>query len=194
MTSTRKSVEESVFLLVSSAPSVQATKEVAELTSNVQIPDRNAGSELAIFGGLPPLSKISIEPKTEAASRALLISDSTQSACIQDQIQEVVPAPRAPPEAIVNPSIGPAKVQPQPIANPPHFEKEIRCPKIPVSNPMDVQDRVCPDWMNTPAFSSHPSPGGHPDRPSTPTSRMSLNETALNARLSRQILDNVVLF
>ncbi|GMH06675.1 hypothetical protein Nepgr_008515 [Nepenthes gracilis] len=36
--------------------------------------------------------------------------------------------------------------------------------------------------MNTPASSSHPSPGSHPDRPNTPVSRMSLNEISLRAR------------
>ncbi|GMH01103.1 hypothetical protein Nepgr_002942 [Nepenthes gracilis] len=106
----RKSVGEPAFPSVSSAPNVQATEEVTELTSNVQISKRNAGYELAIFGGLPALSKISIDPRTEEASGALLISDSTQSACLQDRIQEVAPTSEAPPEDIVNPSICPAKV------------------------------------------------------------------------------------
>ncbi|GMH19158.1 hypothetical protein Nepgr_020999 [Nepenthes gracilis] len=40
------------------------------------------------------------------------------------------------------------------------------------------KERICPDWMNIPASSSHPSPGGHPDRVSTPisSSKIFLNE------------------
>ncbi|GMH27009.1 hypothetical protein Nepgr_028852 [Nepenthes gracilis] len=126
----RKSVGEPAILSVSTAPSVQAIEEVAELTSGVQIPDRNAGLELTIFSGLPGLSKISIEPRIEEALGAVLISDSIQLACLQDRIQEVSPASEAPFEDVVNPSIGPANVQPQSIVNPPRFEKEIRCPEI----------------------------------------------------------------
>ncbi|GMH22656.1 hypothetical protein Nepgr_024499 [Nepenthes gracilis] len=132
--------------------------------------------------GEPAIPSISTAPSViEEASGAVLISDSTQSAYLQDRIQEVAPTSEHLPENVVNPSIGPAKVQPQSV-NPPHFEKEIRCPEISTSNPMDVQERIRPDWMNTPDSSSHPSPGGHLDRPSTHSSRMSLNEAALNTR------------
>ncbi|GMH09309.1 hypothetical protein Nepgr_011150 [Nepenthes gracilis] len=178
----RKSIGEPAIPSVSTTRSVQAIEKVAKPTSSVQIPDRNVGSELSIFSGLPTLSEISIETRIEEASGAVLISDSTQSTCLQDRIQEVAPASEAPYEDVVNPSIGPAKVQPQSVINPPRFEKEIRCPEISTSDPIDVQERTHPDWMNTPASSSHPSPEGHPDRASTPTSRMSLNEAALNAR------------
>ncbi|GMH19354.1 hypothetical protein Nepgr_021195 [Nepenthes gracilis] len=149
----KKSIGASILPSVSSASIVPATVEAAELTSNVQMPDRNTGSEITIFGGLPPLSKICSEPRTEEALSALIISDSTQSAYLQDQIQEATVA-----------------------------SEEDRHLEIPIFDPMEVQDRARPDWMNTPASSSYPSPGGHPDRPSTPASRMSLNEIALNAR------------
>ncbi|GMH25933.1 hypothetical protein Nepgr_027776 [Nepenthes gracilis] len=111
-----------------------------------------------------------------------MISDYTQSPVLQDRIQEVALAFEASSEDVVNPSIGPAKIQPQPIINPPRLEKEIRCPEISTSNPMDVQERIHPDWMNIPASSSHPSPRGYPDRASTPTLRISPNEAALNVR------------
>ncbi|GMH31244.1 hypothetical protein Nepgr_033087 [Nepenthes gracilis] len=174
-------IEEPAIPSVSTTPSVQAIEEVEEPTSSVQIPDRNAGLELAIFSGLPTLSEISIEPRIEEASGAVLISDSTQSACLQDRIQEVAPASEAHSQDAVNPSIGPAKILPQYVVNSPRFEKEIRCLEIPTSNPIDVQERIRSNWMNTPTSSSHPSPGGHPDLPSTLASRMSLNEAALNA-------------
>ncbi|GMH07413.1 hypothetical protein Nepgr_009253 [Nepenthes gracilis] len=182
MAGMKKSVGETVLPSGSSAPIVQGTEEVAELTSNVQMPDRNTGSEMAIFGGLPPLSEICNEPRTEEASSALMISGSTQSAYIEDRVQEVAAASEVSPKDITIPSTGPAKVQSQPVANRPCPEKETCPPEAPVSNPRVVQDRVRPDWMNTPASSSHPSPGGHPDHPSTPASRMSLNKIALNAR------------
>ncbi|GMH30800.1 hypothetical protein Nepgr_032643 [Nepenthes gracilis] len=188
MTGMKKSVGESVLRSISSAPIVQATMEVAELTSNVQILDRNTGSKMAIFGRLPPLSEICSEPKTEEAPRALMINDSTQSAYLQDRIQEAAVASEVPPEDIAIPSTGPAKAQSQPVANPPCFEKETRCPEISVSNPTEVQDRARPDWMNTPVSSSHPSPGGHPDHPSIFTSRMSLNEIALNDKKLNEIM------
>ncbi|GMH27784.1 hypothetical protein Nepgr_029627 [Nepenthes gracilis] len=182
MTGIKKSVGASVLPSFSSASIVQTTVEVAELTSNVQMPDRNTGSKIAIFGGLPPLSKICNEPRTEEAPSALMISGSTQSAYLQDRIQEPAVASEVLPEDITIPSTSPAKAQSQIVANPPCFEKENRHPKIPVSNPMEVQDRARPDRINTPASSSHPSPGGHPDCPSAPALRMSLNEIALNAR------------
>ncbi|GMH15290.1 hypothetical protein Nepgr_017131 [Nepenthes gracilis] len=180
MTGMKKSVGETVLPLGSSAPIVQGTEEVTELTPNVQMSDRNTGSEMAIFGGLPPLSEICNEAKTEEASSALMISGSIQSAHLQDRVQGVAATSEVSPEDITIPSTGPA--QSQPVANPPCPEKETCPPRVPVSNPREAQDRVHPDWMNTPASSSHPSPGGHPDRPSTPASRMSLNEIALNAR------------
>ncbi|GMH29772.1 hypothetical protein Nepgr_031615 [Nepenthes gracilis] len=182
MTGMKKSVGESVLPSVSSAPIVQATVEVAELTSNVLMSDRNTGSEMAIFGGLSPLFEICSEPRTEGAPRALMISNSTQSAYLQDRIQEAIVASEVPPEDIAIPSTGPAKAQSQPITNLPCFEKETCYPEILMSNSMEVQDRARPDWMNTPASSSHPSLGGHYDRPSTLASRMSLKEIALNAR------------
>ncbi|GMH01132.1 hypothetical protein Nepgr_002971 [Nepenthes gracilis] len=112
--------------------------------------------------GEPAIPSISTAPSVQAVE--------------EDRIQEVATTFEASSKDVVNPSIGPAKVQPQPVVNPPRFEKEIRCPEIPTSNPMDVQERIHPDWMNTPASSSHPSPGGHLDHASTPTSRISLNE------------------
>ncbi|GMH07236.1 hypothetical protein Nepgr_009076 [Nepenthes gracilis] len=179
MTRMKKSVGEIVLPSGSSTPIVQGTEEVTELTPNVQMLDRNTGSEMAIFGGLPPLSEICNEPRTEEASSALMISGSTQSALLQDRVQGVAAVSEISLEDITIPSTGPA--QSQPVVNPPYPEKET-CPSgVPASNPREVQDRVRPDWINTPASSSHPSPGGHPDRPSTPTSRMSLNEIALNA-------------
>ncbi|GMH11517.1 hypothetical protein Nepgr_013358 [Nepenthes gracilis] len=99
----KKSVGESVLPSISSAPSVQAIEEVIVLTSNAQISDMNAGSEMAIFGGLPPLSKISIELRIEEALGALLISDSTQLACLQDRIQETAPTSEASLEDIAIP-------------------------------------------------------------------------------------------
>ncbi|GMH01960.1 hypothetical protein Nepgr_003799 [Nepenthes gracilis] len=181
MTGMKKSVGTSVLPSVSSVSIAQATVEAAELTSNVQLLDRNTGFEIAIIGGLPPLSEICNAPRTEEAPSALMISGSTQSAYLQDRIQEAAVASEVPPEDITIPSIGPAKAQFQPIANPPCSEKETRHPEISVSNPMEVQDRVRPDWMNTPASSSHPSLGGHPDRSSTPALRMFLNDIVLNA-------------
>ncbi|GMH07635.1 hypothetical protein Nepgr_009475 [Nepenthes gracilis] len=145
MTGMRKSVGELVIPSVSTAPRVQVIEEVAKSTSSVQIPDRNVGSKLTIFSGLPALSEISIEPRIEEASGAVVISDSTQSVRLQDRIQEVAPAFEASSEDVVNPSIGPAKVQPQPVVNPPCLENEIRCREIPTSNPMDVQERIRPD-------------------------------------------------
>ncbi|GMH20928.1 hypothetical protein Nepgr_022770 [Nepenthes gracilis] len=145
MTDMRKSVGEPAIPSVFTAPSVQVIEEVAKPTSSVQIPDRNVGLELAIFSELPTLSKISIEPRIEEASGDVVISDSTQLARLQDRIQEVAPAFEASSEDVVNPSIGPAKVQPQPAVNPPRLEKEIRCPEISTSNPMDIQERIRPD-------------------------------------------------
>ncbi|GMH25306.1 hypothetical protein Nepgr_027149 [Nepenthes gracilis] len=144
------------------------------------MPDRNTGFEMAIFDGLPPLFEICNEPRIEEASSALMISGFTQSAHLQDQVQGVAAVSEVSPEDVTIPSNGPT--QSQPVVNPPCPEKETCPPGVPASNPREVQDRVRLDWINTPASSSHPSPGGHPDRPSTPASRMSLNEIALNAR------------
>ncbi|GMH11753.1 hypothetical protein Nepgr_013594 [Nepenthes gracilis] len=180
MAGMKKSVGETVLPSGSFTPIVQGTEEVTELTPNVQMPDRNTGSEMAIFGGLPPLSEICNEPRTEEASSALMISGSIQPAHLQDRVQGVAAASEVSPEDITIPSTGSS--QSQPVANPPYPEKETCPPGVPVSNPREAQDRVRPDWINTLASSSHPSPGGHPDRPSTPASRMSLNEIALNSR------------
>ncbi|GMH14087.1 hypothetical protein Nepgr_015928 [Nepenthes gracilis] len=58
---------------------------------------------------------------------------------VQDRIQEVAPAFEASSKDVVNHSIDPALIQPQPDVNPPRLEKEIRCPEIPTSNPMDQE-------------------------------------------------------
>ncbi|GMH31855.1 hypothetical protein Nepgr_033699 [Nepenthes gracilis] len=163
------------------APSVQAIEEVVEPVPNIQIPDKNIGSELAMFSRLPTISGISIEPRMEEASRDVVIGGSTQSVHIQDQIQEVASTLGVFTEDVVNPSMESAKIRSQPAIHPPRLDKEMPCPEIPTSDPMNVQERNRPDWMNTPASSTHPSPGGNPDRPSTPSSRISLNEAALNA-------------
>ncbi|GMH17341.1 hypothetical protein Nepgr_019182 [Nepenthes gracilis] len=118
----------------------------------------------------------------EPAIPSISTAPSVQAIEEMDRIQEVALAFEASSENVVSPSIGLAKVQPQPAVNPPHLEKEIRCPEIVTSNPMDIQERIRPDWMNTPTSSSHPSPGGHPDRASTPVLRISLNAATLNAR------------
>ncbi|GMH06571.1 hypothetical protein Nepgr_008411 [Nepenthes gracilis] len=86
-----------------------------------------------------------------------------------------------PSEDVPIPSVNLDEIRTQSVVDPPCPEKKICFPEAPVSNPTGVQDRVCPEWMNTPA-SSHPSPGSHPDRPNTPVSRMSLNEISLRAR------------
>ncbi|GMH02299.1 hypothetical protein Nepgr_004138 [Nepenthes gracilis] len=87
-------------------------------------------------------------------------------------------------ENVVNLPIELVGIQLQPDVNPSHLEKETHHPKISTSDPMDIQERIRLDWMNTPASSSHLSPRGHPDRVSTPisSSKISLNEAPLNAR------------
>ncbi|GMH03804.1 hypothetical protein Nepgr_005643 [Nepenthes gracilis] len=182
MTGMRKSIGEPTIPSVFTAPGVQVIEEVARLTSSVQIPEINVRLELAIFSGLPTLSEIFIEPRIEEALGAVVISDSTKSARLQDRIQEVAPTFEASSEHVVYPSIDPAKIRPQPDVNPPRLEKEIHCPEISTSNPIDVQERIRPDWMNIPASFSHPSPGSHLDRVSTSVLKISLNEIALNAR------------
>ncbi|GMH02990.1 hypothetical protein Nepgr_004829 [Nepenthes gracilis] len=132
--------------------------------------ERNVELESAIYSGLLVLSEIPIEPKIEDASGVIVIYDSNQLNRLQDRIQEVAPAFEVSSEDVVNPSIELVGIQPQPDINPSHLEKETHYPEISTSNPMDVQERIRPDWMNTPASSSHLSPGGHPDIASTPAS------------------------
>ncbi|GMH11940.1 hypothetical protein Nepgr_013781 [Nepenthes gracilis] len=90
MTGMRKSVGEPTILSVSTAPSVQVIEEVAEPTSSVQILDRNVGSELTIFSGLPTLFEISIKPRIEEASGAVVISDSTQSTRLRIEFKKLL--------------------------------------------------------------------------------------------------------
>ncbi|GMH02351.1 hypothetical protein Nepgr_004190 [Nepenthes gracilis] len=165
-----------------SAPTAQGVEKVTDPTSNVQMLDRNTGSEAAIFGGLPSLSEICNEPTIEEASNILAIGGSSRSTHIQDQTQGIISAYDVPSENVPIPSANLDEIRTQAVVDPPCPEKEICFPEVPVSNPTGVQDRVCPEWMNTPASSSHPSPGSHPDRPNTPVSRMSLNEISLRAR------------
>ncbi|GMH12312.1 hypothetical protein Nepgr_014153 [Nepenthes gracilis] len=86
-------------------------------------------------------------------------------------------------ENVVNPPIELVGIQPQSDVNPSHLEKETYRPKILTSNPVDIQEKIRPDWMNTPASSSHPNPRGHPDCVSTLISSLKifLNEATLNA-------------
>ncbi|GMH01155.1 hypothetical protein Nepgr_002994 [Nepenthes gracilis] len=73
-------------------------------------------------------------------------------------------------ENVVNLPIELAGIQSHPDVNLSHLEKKTHHPEILTSDPVDIQESIRLDWMNTPASSSHPSPGGHPDRVSTPIS------------------------
>ncbi|GMH00776.1 hypothetical protein Nepgr_002615 [Nepenthes gracilis] len=164
-----------------SAPIAQGVEEVTDPTSNVQMLDRNTGSEAAIFGGLPSLSEICNEPTIEEASNILTIVGSSRSAHIQDRTQGIITTYDVPSEDVPIPPANLDEIRTQ--CCQPTPSRKRRCfPEVPVSNPTGVQDRVHPEWMNTPASSSHPSPGNQLDRPTTPVSRMSLNEIALKAR------------
>ncbi|GMH10787.1 hypothetical protein Nepgr_012628 [Nepenthes gracilis] len=120
--------------------------------------DRNTGSEAAIFGGLPSLSEICNEPTIEEASNILTIGGSSRSTHIQDRTQGIITAYDVPSEDVPIPSANLDEIRTQSVVDPPCPEKEICFLEVPVSNPTGVQDRVCPEWMNTPASSSHPSP------------------------------------
>ncbi|GMH31843.1 hypothetical protein Nepgr_033687 [Nepenthes gracilis] len=177
-----KLTEKTVLPSSVSVSTVQGVEEVTDPTSNVQMLDRNTGFEAAIFGGLPFLSEICNEPTIEEASNILTIGGSSRSAHIQDRTQGIITIYDVPSEDVSIPPANLDEIRTQSVVNSPCPEKEICFPEVQVSNPSGVQDRVHPEWMNTPASSSHPSPGNQPDRPTTPVSRMSLNEISLKAR------------
>ncbi|GMG99858.1 hypothetical protein Nepgr_001698 [Nepenthes gracilis] len=171
----KKSAEKSVSPSIDLTPTTQAqgTEETADPTFDAPMPDKNIGSEVAIFSGLTPLSEIHNEPSSEQISNVLVVDDSSRSAHISDRIQRA--ASEAP---IENPLISSSAVDEirTVVADPPRPGKEINIPEVPVST---VGVRA--EWMNTPT-SSHPSPGSHADRPNTSASRIPLNEISLRAR------------
>ncbi|GMH23642.1 hypothetical protein Nepgr_025485 [Nepenthes gracilis] len=119
----RKLTEETVLPSNVSVSTAQGVDEVTDPTSNVQMLDRNTGSEVAIFGSLPPLSEICNEPTIEEASNILTISCSSRSAHIQDRTQEIITAYDVPSEDVPIPSANLDEIRTQSVINPPPSRK-----------------------------------------------------------------------
>ncbi|GMH02284.1 hypothetical protein Nepgr_004123 [Nepenthes gracilis] len=165
-----KSTEETVLPSSVSVSTAQGVKELTDPTSNVQMVSAPTAQ--------------GVEEVTDPTSNVQMLDRNTgsEAAIFGDRTQGIITAYDVPSEDVPIPSANREEIRTQSVVDPPCPEKEICFPEVPVSNPTGVQDRVCPEWMNTPASSSHPSPGSYPDRPNTPVSRMSLNEISLRAR------------